>query len=111
MLDGIRDELKGGVGDNRTKFHVVNTEKVLAGLGLTPAQVRVARGRLAQLGAGGVAPRAGGAFGVTADGGGMSVTMHNPVFHGVTDVKALENELSKRKKQKSGTRRGRNAGR
>jgi len=111
MLDGIRDELKAGVGDNRTKFHVVNTEKVLAGLGLTPAQVRVARGRLAQLGAGGVAPRAGGAFGVTADGGGMSVTMHNPVFHGVTDVKALENELSKRKKQKSGTRRGRNAGR
>jgi hypothetical protein len=112
LLDGVDQQLKQNEGFTPFKGQVVSTAKLLSGLGLTPDQMRAARGRLSQLGAGGVVPQTGksGAFGVAVSGG-FTVTMHNPVFNGVTDVNAMKNALDKRARQQSPTRRGRNAGR
>jgi hypothetical protein len=108
LLDGINDELKSASGDRRTKFRVLDAGKLLGGLGLSPDQLRAARGRIAQIGRDGRVPRAGGAFGVAPAG---AVIVNGGVhLHGVQDVKGLADALDKHGKQRSGTRRGRNAG-
>ena len=69
MLDALNDSLKNASGPE-TRFKQANTKKLLAGLGLSPAQMKAARARLSQLGAGGTVPGAGvSAFGYVVPAG------------------------------------------
>jgi hypothetical protein len=108
MFDTIRDELKNGSG-NLTKFAHTNSAAILAGLGLSPEQIRVLRSRIAQIGPGGTVP--GAATPAFAFAGANTVVMHNPQFHGVTDVREFKNQLAKETGRRSGSRRGPYAGR
>lgn len=108
MFDTIRDELKNGAG-NLTQFAHTNSAAILSGLGLSPEQIRVLRSRIAQIGVGGTVPGSGSpAF---AFAGANTVVMHNPQFHGVTDVREFKNQLAKETNRRSGSRRGPYAGR
>lgn len=75
LLDGIDQQLKASQGDRQTKFRVVNTSQLLAGLGLSAEQLRSLRSRLSQVGAGGTVPSTGsvGAF-------GMAITVNSDVY-------------------------------
>jgi len=108
MFDTIRDELKNGSG-NLTKFAHTNSAAILAGLGLSPEQIRVLRSRVAQIGVGGTIP--GAATGAFAFAGANTIVMHNPQFNGITDVRTFKNELAKETGRRSGSRRGPYAGR
>lgn len=108
MIDQIDSDLKGA-GGNQTKFRHVASDKLLAGLGLLPDQLRAARFRISQVGLGGTVPTPTGAFSLAGAGGG--VTIHGGVhLHGVQNVKQLDNELVKVRKRRSGSRRGPYAG-
>ena len=73
MLDDIEGQLKNGIG-TLTKFHKQSSNAILAGLGLSPEQVRALRSRLSQVGADGTVPGRGqGAFGFAVPGGDIVV--------------------------------------
>jgi hypothetical protein len=108
MLDGISQQLKDNAG-NLTKFAHTNSAAILAGLGLSPEQIRVLRSRIAQIGVGGTVPGAGSASFALA--GANTIVMHNPQFNGVTDVREFKNQLAKEQTRRSGSRRGPYAGR
>lgn len=103
ILDGLDQQLKDHAGD-QTKFRHISTANLLAGLGLSPEQLRVARIRLAQVGPGATAPAAQPAFGL-AGGGGLTINggLH---LHGVQNIRQLEDELEKRARSRAAIRRG-----
>jgi len=80
MLGDLDQQLKDHNSSGpRTKFQVVNSRKLLAGLGLDPNLIRQIRARLVRVGAGGTVPgTGGGAFGVPIGGGG-DVVVHTTI--------------------------------
>ncbi len=76
MLDGINQQLAKHAGDV-TKFAHVNSNALLTGLGLSPDQIRVLRGRIAQIGPGGTIPHASGQFALA---GAQSLTVQSDVY-------------------------------
>lgn len=107
MLDGINDELKNHAGE-QTKFAHVSSANFVKSLNLknlTREQKRAIQAGFTQIGAGNTAPRRTGQFAL-AGGGGIHVTMHNPQFHGVQDIRELENQLDKRARSRPQVRRG-----
>jgi hypothetical protein len=105
------DQLTNGAQGALTKFKHISTAAIAKQLGITgAANIRAARVVLAQVGAGStVPPHRSPAF-AGATGGSrqrtMTVVMHNPQFHGVTDVRKLEDELAKRARSRPVKRRG-----
>jgi hypothetical protein len=107
MLDGVNDELRNHTGE-QTKFAHVSSANFVKSLNLknlTRDQKRVIQAGFTQIGAGNTAP--GGRSGqFTGARGGIHVTMHNPQFHGVQDIRAFENQLDKRARSRPQVRRG-----
>jgi hypothetical protein len=71
MLDDITDKLKEFNKEQgpETKFRKTSSDRLLAGLGLDPAEIKALRQRLSQVGAGGTVPtRTLSAFGMPATG-------------------------------------------
>lgn len=110
ILDDLDNQLKNHSGDV-TKFRHISSSKFVASLGLnlTAAQTRSLRSKVAQIGAGGTIANPQPAFALA--GGGSTFVLNNPHFHGVTDVGALETQLTKRAKSRPQQRRGPYAGR
>lgn len=109
MLQGIRDELGKGA-QNLTGYRHQSTLATLKRLGLTltPEEKRRVESVLSQLGAGNTVPgRTSQAFALAS---GQTIVMHNPQFHGVTDVKKLRDDLAKLDKRRAVPRRGPYAG-
>jgi hypothetical protein len=103
IFDTIRQALSQGQGDISKWAHVAN-RTLIDGLGLTPEQRRELSQRLATVGPGGtVPPRHTAAF---AGQGGMVITNSTLHFHGVTDIGAMENQLTKRQAARHHNRRG-----
>lgn len=97
ILADLDQQLKDHAGD-RTKFRHANTAALLAGLGLSPDQVRAVRARIATVGPGGVVP--GGAQPAYA----MAIgTVH---VHGVQDPRKFEEHMRKRARSRPSRRRG-----
>lgn len=90
-------------GEQRTRFRHVASDTLLAGLGLSPNEMRALRLRLAQLGPGGVVPGGSSRAFAAAGAGTMIGTAH---FYGVTDVREMERQLSKRDAARPHNRRG-----
>jgi TP901 family phage tail tape measure protein len=97
-----------------TKFVKQGSEKILAGLGLSPEQVKALRQRLAQIGPGGTAPNKGfGAFGMTFAPGGAAppIIVESHIF---LDGRELETSVTRRQQKTKGrtasSRRGTNPG-
>lgn len=75
----LRQSFDKGVGDV-TKFRHVDSNKILAGLGLSPDQIRQLRGRIDQIGAGGLVPGRGSlAFAAAGAGGTVPSSALGPV--------------------------------
>lgn len=108
MLSDLDRQLKDHATKTRDTRRHFDPDKLLAGLGLSPAAMREARLRLAQIGPGGTVPRRTGAFALA---GGQTFVLNNPQFHGVQDVAAFEEQLRKRSLQRARARRGPYAGR
>jgi hypothetical protein len=101
ILDGINQQLKDHTGD-QTKFRHARTSQILAGLGLSPEQLRIARARLAAVGQGGTLPgKVSPAF---AGAGGIAIgTVH---VHGVQNPRQFEQQMRKRQRSRPALRRG-----
>lgn len=95
-------------GNQHTKFQVANTKKLLAGLGLTPAQEKAARARLTQLGPGGTVPRQtslNGGF------GGQTIVTHTTVtLDGQKVGSSVTRTQQKSRKRNPPQKRGPHAG-
>ena len=106
MFDEIHDELKNGSG-NLTKFAHTNSTAILAGLGLSPEQIRALQSRLSAVGAGGTVP---GSHSIAFAGG--STVVHTTV---TLDGKVVATNTTKHQQkastQRSVPRRGSYAGR
>ncbi|TMQ03784.1 MAG: hypothetical protein E6J91_45785 [Deltaproteobacteria bacterium] len=103
MLAAINQELGKGTGE-LSKWAHTSSQKILAGLGLSPQQRRELNQRLATIGPGmTVPPHHTAAF---AGAGGTLITGNTMHFHGVQDVKGLEQQLTKRHTARAHTRRG-----
>jgi len=101
MYKDIRDKLKSHQGD-QTKFrHMSSTAFVDSlGLNLTAGQRRAIEARFTTVGRGGTVP--GGSSGQFT-----GINVHGDIHvHGVQDVAALENQITKRAKARAHTRRG-----
>jgi histone H3/H4 len=109
MLSGLDKQLKDHATKTRDTRRHFDTSAVLAGLGLSPDEIRALRSRLSMIGPGGTVPtRRTGAFALA---GGTTYVLNNAQFHGVTDVAAFEEQLRKRRGQRAPSRRGPYAGR
>ena len=87
----------------RTKFRVVNTSNILAGLGLSEDEEKALRSRLSRIGAGGTTSQTsstGGAFGVDVHGGG------NIVINGDVNIRADSVDEFGRELERKGRRAG-----
>lgn len=103
LLDQIDDDLKKRGGDT-TAFRHIATDRIVAGLGLTPEQARRVKARLSQVGPGGTIPSTSPQFALA---GGSSLTVNGGLhLHGIQDMRALESEFAKRAKQRPTVRRG-----
>jgi hypothetical protein len=112
MLDGVNDELKNHQTKNRARFGVAaDTDRILAGLGLSPDQMRAARGRIARIGHSGRVAGQTGQFALAGAGGKGDMHVGVVHVHGVTDIPSLKNALVKEQNRSGGSRRGKNAGR
>jgi hypothetical protein len=105
MLNDYKRQLKGAadtVGDP-TKFTHTDPARLLAGLGLSPQQLRVLRRRMAVVGAGGSVP-AGRSL-AFAGAGGVHIAGNVNVYnsHNIGD---LENQITKRQAARPHNRRG-----
>jgi hypothetical protein len=107
MLDGVKDELNNSGNLNKTKFRHTNANALLAGLGLTPQQLRAARGRLATVGAGGTVP---GARSLAFAGQQTTVVHTNVHMDGKVVAKSTTTHQRKAKTRRSASRRGPFAG-
>lgn len=101
ILDGLNQQLKDHAGD-QTKFRHASTAKILAGLGLSPEQLRQARARLAAVGQAGTIPGASS----PAFAGAGAVTIGTVHVHGVQDPRKFEDRMRKRQRSRPATRRG-----
>lgn len=122
----ILDDLDNQLGSSATRSSAsrrspINANRILAGLGLDPDEMRQARQRLNQLGATAVIPRAagpGGAFGLAGAGfaGGATIGPGAPVIVNVygdivtPDSDKFLKDMQKKAKRNSGTRSGVRAG-
>jgi len=126
MLNDISDALNGKSGGgaldrgNLTKFRVVNTSQILAGLGLSEEETMQLRRRLSRLGPGWTIPQpttTGGAFGFATGGdgrsprvgGGNNVIINGNVVVYANDVDQFRRSLEKRQQRHAGVRSGPNA--
>lgn len=110
ILDDLNRQLKNHEqGGPLTKFRVVNTDQVLAGLGLSADVLKEARARLARLGPGGTTSfgsRSGGAFGLTpvAAPGALVVNINGDVV--TPDSDKFLRDMQKRARRTTGVRSG-----
>lgn len=127
MLNDISDALSGRSSSgpdlnrgNLTKFRVVNTSNILAGLGLSEEETKELRRRLSRLGPGGTMPQTtttGGAFGFATGGdgrsprvgGGGNVVINGNVYVNANDADQFRRSLERRQMRNSGVRSGPNA--
>jgi hypothetical protein len=107
-MQGIRDELGKGA-QNLTKFRHVNSNAVLAGLGLSPEQLRVLRGRLSQIGAGGTVPGSR-SLAFSGAGAGTIVLHNNTYLDGKPITRTVTKLQAKDSKRRTASRRGTYAG-
>ena len=106
LLAGIDQDLKKHVGGDQTKFKHLSTGAILArlGLNLTPEETRRARAVLSQIGAGGSVPGSRSQpFALAGAGTTFTGDFH---FHGVTDIRSIENELIKLQRRRPRSRSG-----
>lgn len=108
MLTDIQQQLKDQRFDPTPKFRKANADAIIAGLGLSAAEERVARARLSRIGVGGKQAAAGtGAFGFALP----DIVVHNVV---TLDGKVVERNVTRnqqtRRKRSGQQRRGPNAG-
>lgn len=105
-IASVNDQLKNQVRKAATKFKHVNVGKIVAGLdSLSRSDALRLRQQLAQVGAGGTIP-SGRTPAFAGAGGGGGITFNAPVhFHGVQNVKQMEDELQKRARQRPAPRR------
>lgn len=110
MMDEIADELKKGPRQ-LTKFAHVNSNAVLAGLGLSPEQTRALRARIDQIGAGGTVPgRRSPAF--AGAGAGPPIVVHNNTYlDGELVARNTTKHQRKASQRRTDSRRGPYAGR
>ena len=103
IKDGDKD-----VNATVTSFQKRGVGKILAGLGLSPEEMKALRQRLAQGGVGGFAPRAGlgGAFGMGVGAGGNVIVNGNLIVRNPRDVDQFVKEVQRRGHRSSGSRRG-----
>lgn len=87
ILDDIDQQLKQHAGD-QTRFRHVGADKILAGLGLTPEQMRQAKYKLAQLGPGQTVPSRTPAFAL-AGGGPTTPPQARPIAAVARTARAL----------------------
>lgn len=102
------DEGTGKVSGPRTKFRVVNTSNVLAGLGLSEAETKALRSRLSRIGVGGTTSetsRTGGAFGTNVGGGG-SIIISGPVTVVSNDPDDFGRKLERKARSEGSLRTG-----
>ncbi len=94
------NQLSGNQKGDVTKFRHVSTSKLLAGIGLSPAEMRAARERLATRGPGGTVPQASGQF--------THATIINieNLHSSAVNVKQLEDDIAKRARSRPQVRRG-----
>lgn len=105
ILAGIRDQLKEHQVE-QTTFAKRSPDAFISALGLklSPAQTRRLRGALAAAGPNLTLPQSSGQY---AGAGATGVVITGPVHvHGVQDIKHLEEQLTKRAKQRPHVRRG-----
>lgn len=91
MLANIDNKLKDHA-EKRGRFRAFNVNQMLAGLGLSPDEVRALRGRLAQVGPGGTVPGKGtGAFGM------VPVVVNHQT---IVDGRVVESSVTKRQQNR-----------
>jgi hypothetical protein len=90
----------------RYRTRLVDTDKVLAGLGLSREQIRILSGRVGQIGKGGTVPLGGpSAFGVRLGGPGALI-VNGPVTVRTDNPDKLASELQKRARRQATQTRG-----
>lgn len=114
IIDGLNNQLKNNAG-NLSKFQHVASASLLAGLGLSPDQIKALRSRITQLGPDGTAPAHGPAFALAGAGGSGSsqgsggVTINGGLhLHGIQNPKQMEAALIKLKSRRAPRRTGPN---
>jgi hypothetical protein len=100
MLDALNQALNTGTGID-TKYKAANTSKLLAGLGLSPDQIRATRARLSQLGPGGTVPA-----GSYAASGGSTVVHTTIKLDGRTVATNTTRHQDKQKRRNPPQKRG-----
>lgn len=101
ILADLDQQLKQHAGD-RTKFRHANTARLLAGLGLSPDELRAVRARIATIGPNGVVPA-----GRSVAFAGAGVVITGPVHvHGVQNPRQFEENMHKRAQSRPNRRRG-----
>jgi len=114
MFAEINDALNKGAEKKvpLTKFRVVSADEILSGFGLSPDQLRIARARLAKVGAGGAMTSGGiGAFGAPvagATGGGMFI--NGPITVVANDPNELMRKLQRTARKRATQTTGPTAG-
>jgi hypothetical protein len=105
MLDELTGKVKG-LGAATIGFRHVSSQKFVESLGLnlTVSQKRRLEMGVAQLGRGNTLPQRTAQF--AGSGGAAPIVIHSATFHGVTDMRAFEQQLQKRAKGRAHTRRG-----
>jgi hypothetical protein len=88
-----------------TKFRKANADKLLAGLGLTPDQLRAARGRIAQIGAGGTINASTG--GPVAFGIPTGITITGPINVNANNADEFIQDLQRKAGRTAAQRGGR----
>lgn len=132
VLKSIRRALSGGLGElsddvrakveemladidrklaehqrRRARHRVIDTDKVLAGLGLSREQIRALSGRIGQIGKGGTVPLGGpAAFGVRLAGTGSTYVINGGVTVKADHPDAIARELQKRARRQATQTRG-----
>lgn len=105
MLDEIDQQLKDHAGD-LTKFAHVNSNAILAGLGLSPDQVRKLRERITQIGAGGTVPGQR-SIAFAGAGAGRDIVVHTSVnLDGKTVARNTTRHQQKDARTRTSSRRG-----
>lgn len=119
MFNDIADALEEGTGRDGplTKFEKTGTGKLLEGIGLSDAEIRELRQRLAQVGPGGTVPGQGiGAFGFgfpttdTTGRGGGNIIINGDIIVDGGNPDAIVSAIQKKAQRSAGQRRGTRAG-
>ena len=103
ILDGIDEKLKG-IQSTANRFRHVSSARFVdsLGLNLTPLERERLRVGVARLGSHNTLP----AQRSSQFTGGGAIVIHSATFHGVTDMREFEQQLTKRAKGRAHTRRG-----